>query len=140
MRYKEITTPRQALEGRGCTETDDAKLLQELISKTDNIYGLYPYAKNVNLTIAVTLLAIRSDCKWFFDFLTTQLHSLEEKGVQALRFYLNKCDDELQIWAKEDGGQCHVYPNKPATDFPLNGIKLRALREENLWHVSFCSA
>ncbi len=140
MRYTEIAAPRQTLEGRSWTAADDAKLLQDQINRADNIRGLYPYAQNVHLTNAVKLLALRPECKSLFDFLTTQLHFLVANGVKALCFYVNKCDDELQIWAREDIGESHVYASQPAANFPLNSIKLRAVREGSLWHVSFRAA
>ncbi len=140
MRYTEIAAPRQTLEGRSWTAADDAKLLQDQINRADNVRGLYPYAQNVHLTNAVKLLALRPECKWLFDFLTTQLHFLAANGVKALCFYVNKCDDELQIWAREDIGESHVYASQPAANFPLNSIKLRAVREGSLWHVSFRAA
>lgn len=140
MRYTEIAAPRQTLEGRSWTAADDAKLLQDLINRADNIRGLHPYAQNVHLTNAVKLLALRPECKSLFDFLTTQLHFLAENGVKALCFYVNKCVDELQIWAREDIGESHVYASQPAAYFPLNSIKLRAVREGSLWHLSFRAA
>lgn len=140
MRYTEIVATCQTLEGRRWTAADDAKLLQDLIDRADNIRGLHPYAQNVHLTNAVKLLAMRPECKSLFDFLTTQLHFLAANGVKGLCFYVNKCDGQLQIWAREDVGESHVYASQPAADFPLNSIKLRAVREGSLWHVSFRTA
>ena len=81
MRYTEIKTAHAALEGRSWTAADDTKLLKLQIDKADNIRGLFPYAQNIHLTNAVKLIAMRPDCKWFFDFLTTQLHYLGANGV-----------------------------------------------------------
>ncbi len=79
---------------------------------------------------------MRPECKWFFDFLTTELHLLGANGVKGLCFYVNKRDDELQIWAREDVGRSHIYQNQLAADFPLDYVSLRAVREGNLWHIS----
>jgi hypothetical protein len=136
MRYTEIKTAHAALEGRSWTAADDTKLLKLQIDKADNIRGLFPYAQNIHLTNAVKLIAMRPDCKWFFDFLTTQLHYLGANGVKGLCFYVNKHEDQLQIWAREDVGKSHIYPNKLAVDFPLDFVTLRAVREGNFWHVS----
>jgi hypothetical protein len=136
MRYTEFTNAHETLEGRKWTATDDSNLLAFEIGKADNVRGLFPYAQNIHLTNAVKLLAMRPDCKWFFDFLTTQLHFLAANGVKGLCFYVNKHDDELKIWAREDVGKSHIYPNKLAVEFPLNFVTLRAVREGNLWHVS----
>lgn len=136
MRCIEITTPRQILEGRSWTAADDAKLLQDQISQADNVRALFKYAPDVHMTNAVKLLATRPDCKWLFDFLTTQLHYLGANGVKGLCFYASKNEGELHMWAREDVGEGHVYASQPATDFPLNTLKLRAVREGNLWHVS----
>jgi hypothetical protein len=136
MRYTEIKTAHAALEGRSWTAADDTKLLKLQIDKEDNIRGLFPYAQNIHLTNAVKLIAMRPDCKWFFDFLTTQLHFLGANGVKGLCFYVNKNEDQLQIWAREDVGKSHVYPNKLAVDFPLDFVTLRAVCEGNFWHVS----
>lgn len=118
------------------TAADDAKLLQDQISQADNVRALFKYAPDVHITNAVKLIATRPECKWLFDFLTTQLHYLAANGVKGLCFYVGKRDDALQIWAREDVGESHVYATQPAADFPLNSIQLRAVREGNLWHVS----
>ena len=136
MRCIEITTPRQILEGRSWTAADDAKLLQDQISKADNVRALFKYAPDVHMTNAVKLLATRPECKWLFDFLATQLHYLAANGVKALCFYVTKQDGAVHMWAREDVGEGHVYASQPAADFPLNSIQLRAVREGNLWHVS----
>ncbi len=136
MRYTEFTTAHATLEGRRWTAADDTNLLNLQIGKADNIRGLFPYAQNIHLTNAVKLLAMRSDCKWFFDFLTTELHFLGANGVKGLCFHVSKCDDVLQIWAREDVGKSHIYLSKLAADFPLDYVSLRAVREGNLWHVS----
>jgi len=139
MRYTELIT-YQTLEGRSWTAADDAKLLQDQINQADNIRGLYPYTQNVHLTNAVKLLALRPECKSLFDFLTTQLHFLAANGVKGLCFYASKNEGELHLWAREDVGESHVYAPQPAADFPLNCMKLRAVREGNLWHVSVALA
>jgi len=136
MRYTEFKTAHAALEGRSWTVADDTKLLKLQIDKADNIRGLFPYAQSIHLTNAVKLIAMRPDSKWFFDFLTTQLHYLGANGVKGLCFYVNKHEDQLQIWAREDVGKSHIYPNKLAVDFPLDFVTLRAVREGSFWHVS----
>jgi hypothetical protein len=136
MRYTEFTTAHTTLEGRRWTAADDSNLLALEIGKADNIRGLFPYAQNIHLTNAVKLIAVRPECKWFFDFLTTELHLLGANGVKGLCFYVNKRDDELQIWAREDVGRSHIYPSQLVADFPLDYVSLRAVREGNLWHVS----
>jgi hypothetical protein len=140
MRYTEFKTAHAALEGRSWTAADDTKLLNLQIDKADNIRGLFPYAQSIHLTNAVKLIAMRPDSKWFFDFLTTQLHYLGANGVKGLCFYVNKHEDQLQIWAREDVGKSHIYPNKLAIDFPLDFVTLRAVREGNFWHVSLRQA
>ncbi len=136
MRYTEFTNAQATLEGRRWTAADDSNLLALEIGKADNIRGLFPYAQNIHLTNAVKLIAMRPECKWFFDFLTTELHLLGANGVKGLCFYVNKRDDELQIWAREDVGKSHIYTSKLAVEFTLNFVTLRAVREGNLWHVS----
>jgi len=136
MRYTEFTNAYATLEGRKWTAADDSNLLALEIGKADNIRGLFPYAQNIHLTNAVKLLAMRPECKWFFDFLTTELHLLGANGVKGLCFYVNNHDDELQIWAREDVGRSHIYSSHLTNDFPLDYVSLRAVREGNLWHIS----
>lgn len=140
MRYTEIAAPRQTLEGRSWTAADDAKLLQDQIKREDNIRAFYSYAQDVHLTNAVKLLAVRPDCKWFFNFLTKQLHVMDANGVYHLTFYMRKHGKELHVWARDDRGEIYSYPIKPSGAFPIDSIKLRAVYEANFWHVSFGQA
>jgi hypothetical protein len=140
MRYTELITNKNTTEARSWTDADDIKLLHDQIKSEDNIRAFYSYAQDVHLTNAVKLLALRPDCKWFFNFLTKQLHVMDANGVYPLTFYMRKHGEEFHVWARDDRGEIYSYPIKPSGTFPLDSIKLRAVYEGNFWHVSFGKA
>jgi hypothetical protein len=138
MRYSELIANQNTNEGRSWTEADDIKLLQDQIKKEDNIRALFVYGPDVHLTNAAKLLALRPDCKWFFNFLAKQLHVMDANGVYPLTFYMRKHGKEFHVWARDDAGEIYSYPIKPSGTFPLDSIKLRAVYEANFWHLSLC--
>ena len=136
MRYTELTTNHNTCEGRSWTTADDIKLLHDLIKREDNVRHFFQYGPDVRFTNAVKLLAVRPECKWFFNFLAKQLHVMDANGVYPLTFYLNKHGSDVHIWARDDQGERYTYPIKQNGAFPLNSIKLRAVYECNSWFVS----
>ncbi len=137
MRYKELIANQKTTEGRSWNDSDDLNLLQDQIKRADNIRAFYVYAPEVHITNAVKFLAMRRDCKWFFDFMTTKLHVLDTQGVDALIFCMHKHGDELHAWARDDFDNSYAYPVKSNQTFPLDSVELRAVHEGNFWHVSF---
>lgn len=137
MRYIELITYQRTCEGRSWTDDDDVKLLQDQIKREDNIRAFYLYVKDVHLTNAVKLLAQRPDCKWFFDFLVSNLHFMDAVGIYPLTFYMRKNGSDLHIWARDDSGKNYRCLVKSNATFPLDAIRLRAVYEGNFWHVSF---
>ena len=123
-------------EGRLWTADDETKLLSQQMDKQDNERAVNAYFQDVQLTNAVNVLASRSDCKWFFDLLTTKLHKLEAEGVEGVEFHLYRFEDEWLIWAVDANEFPHIYEYKKDASFPYSAIALNAVNESGTWHVS----
>ena len=134
MRYKEFCS--KTLEAREWTTNDEMHFLAMQISNADNIQASYVYAPKMQLTDAVKLLAVRTECKWFFDFLTIKLHDFMDAGVSDLVFYLYEHDDEWHTWAEDDMGELFVFTSTNKQTFPITAISIRALDVGGFWHVS----
>jgi hypothetical protein len=134
MRYKEFCL--KVFEGREWTANDEKHFLDTQIASADNFQASYVYAPEVQLTDAVKLLAVRAECKWFFDFLTIKLHELTTSGLNDLVFYLYEHDDEWHLFVESDTGEFFVFPSTKNHTFPITAISIRALNVGGFWHVS----
>lgn len=134
MRYKEFCL--KVFEAREWTANDEKHFLDTQIASADNLQASYVYAPEVQLTDAVKLLAVRPECKWFFDFLTIKLHELMTSGLSDLVFYLYEHDEEWHLFAESDTGELFVFPSTKTHTFPITAISIRALNVGGFWHVS----
>ena len=134
MRYKDFCM--KIFEARVWTKNDEKHFVDTQIASADNLQASYVYAPEVQMTDAVKLLAVRTECKWFFDFLTLKLHQFMADGVDDLVFYLYEHELEWQVWAEDDSGQIYPFPRTTKHTFPLTSVAIRALNVGGFWHVS----
>ena len=136
MRYREFQVCFDLFEGRKWQETDDVKLLNSQINSLDNDHAVNVYGPDVQITDAVKCIAIKPECKWFFDLLTTKLHKLSASSVDSVDFYLYRYENEWVIWAVDANVFPYVYDYKKDSSFPFSAISLHAENQRGVWYVS----
>jgi len=136
MRYEEFKESVDLAEGRRWQDTDDVKLLNSQIKSFDNEHAVNVYGPEVQITDAVKCIAIKPECKWFFDLLTTKLHKLNASYVDSVEFHLYRHEKEWLIWAVDANEFPYVYDYKKDASFPFSAIALHAVNQKGVWHVS----